>query len=495
MPAVEQVQKPVKGKVQSKPASKLKTELKPHQQRVVGKITRPNQPGLVVAHGLGSGKTLTSIAAQEALGMPADVLVPAALQENYLKERKRHLRGQGQPIQLGTLQRAALRGEVGTNPLMIIDEAHRAREAGRKTYEALKTNQAQKRLLLTGSPFYNRPSDISPLINLAAGSNVLPNDPQQFRRRYIREEKVNPGFMGRLLGAAPATTEHLNPKQAKNLKKVFDKWVDYEPTSEEGYPRVSRETVKVPMTEHQTKVYDALLGQAPAWVKYKIKMGLPPSKSEMGTLNHFSAAVRQISDSTRAHDIVNKPEEPKIEEAYQRLKKELDTNKAFKAIVYSNYLNAGISPYKERLTAAGIPFGEYTGEMKKKDRDQLIRDYNKNLKRVILLSSAGGEGLDLKGTRLVQLLDPHWNSEKLRQVEGRAIRYKSHADLPEDQQNVRVQSYLSTRPPIGFLQRRGLRKPGGSIDEYLTQMSGDKDKLINQFRGLLEQQHQQRQGN
>ena len=71
--------------------SDVVTELQPHQKRVAQRIK--NQPGLVVAHGLGSGKTLTSIAAQEALNMPSEVLVPAALQANYQKELSKHVKG------------------------------------------------------------------------------------------------------------------------------------------------------------------------------------------------------------------------------------------------------------------------------------------------------------------------------------------------------------------------------------------------------------------
>lgn len=44
----------------------VSTPLLPHQQRAVDRLQREDQPGLVAIHGLGSGKTLTSIAAQEA---------------------------------------------------------------------------------------------------------------------------------------------------------------------------------------------------------------------------------------------------------------------------------------------------------------------------------------------------------------------------------------------------------------------------------------------
>jgi N12 class adenine-specific DNA methylase len=60
--------------------SEIQTKLQPHQQRVVDRLQQSDQPGLVVIHGLGSGKTLSSIAAQDALGLDATTVVPAALQ-------------------------------------------------------------------------------------------------------------------------------------------------------------------------------------------------------------------------------------------------------------------------------------------------------------------------------------------------------------------------------------------------------------------------------
>jgi superfamily II DNA/RNA helicase len=145
----------------------------------------------------------------------------------------------------------------------------------------------------------------------------------------------------------------------------------------------------------------------------------------------------------------------------------------------------GIAPYRERLERAGIPYGEFTGQMNKKERDRLVQEYNEGKKRVLLVSSAGGEGLDLKGTRLIQVLEPHWNAEKLKQVEGRAIRYKSHDHLPSKERKVLVQNYLATRPKAGFLEKLKLRVPGLGIDEYLVDRSEDKERLIEQFRELL----------
>lgn len=468
----------------------LATPLKAHQQRVVDRIQQPNQPGLVVAHGLGSGKTLTSIAAQEALGVPSTVIVPAALQANYAKERAKHLTGKSQSAAIRSMQSVARsKKDPIKADLMIVDEAHRAREGGTSTQQALRAADAEKRLLLTGSPFYNSPGDLSPLINIAAGESVLPNDRYDFERQFTSPKKVSPGLWGRLKGITPGEVPMLNQRRAGELKNLYGKWVDYHPNSAENFPEVDRETVQVPMSAEQLKTYDALIGKAPSWVAKKVRSGMPPSKQEAGDLNVFLNAARQAALSTRPFTTdKTKYEAPKVDAAYARLQKELESNPEARAVVYSNYLEGGIEPYRERLTAGGVPFGEYTGKIKRQDRDQLVRDYNEGKKRVLLMSSAGGEGLDLKGTRLIQMLEPHWNQEKLKQVEGRGIRFGSHAHLPEGDRRVRVEQYLATRPRAGLMEKMHLSAPGSSADEYLSQRSAEKERLIDQFRALLPQE-------
>ena len=59
------------------------TPLQPHQREALRRALAGN---LVLAHSTGSGKTLTSIAAADAIGRPTVVLTPASLVENYRKE-------------------------------------------------------------------------------------------------------------------------------------------------------------------------------------------------------------------------------------------------------------------------------------------------------------------------------------------------------------------------------------------------------------------------
>ena len=66
--------------------------------------------------------------------------------------------------------------------------------------------------------------------------------------------------------------------------------------------------------------------------------------------------------------------------------------------------------------------------------------------QVMIISSAGAEGISLKCVRQVHILEPYWNYVRMDQVFGRAIRMKSHLDLEEKERNVEQYLYLSSLP-------------------------------------------------
>jgi SNF2 family DNA or RNA helicase len=469
-------------------AAEVATQLKPHQQRVVERMR--TQPGLVVAHGMGSGKTLTAIATAEDQKAKNTVLVPAALRTNFQKEIAKHIAGNPEAeYNVDSIQRAAVTQEVPASDLLTVDEAHRLRDPQSEGRKAVRNADTKKRMLLTGTPTYNRPYDLASLVNLAAGENVFPGAQADFDRRYIGERKVDPGWFARTFrGVRPGSVTEL--RNQEELGKQLGRWVDFHENSTEGFPQREDQTVQVAMHPKQREMYESVMGQAPAWVRYKVQKGLPPSKQESKDLNAFASAVRQISNSPGGFQEGLTPEDaaalsPKIQEAYKRLSSGIAENPQHRALVYSNFLDAGIHPYESLLKQHQVSYGKFTGDMPKNERDRMVADYNEGKLRALLLSSAGGEGLDLKGTRQIQVLEPHWNKEKLEQVIARGIRYKSHEHLPEDQRRVAVEHYQSVHPEPGRIKKFFGAKRPGAIDEYLTQMSDSKDMLNNQVRDLL----------
>jgi len=58
--------------------------------------------------------------------------------------------------------------------------------------------------------------------------------------------------------------------------------------------------------------------------------------------------------------------------------------------------------------------------------------------KVVLISKAGSEGIDLKFIRQVHILDPWYNMSRPEQIIGRAVRNFSHSLLPFEQRNVEI---------------------------------------------------------
>ena len=80
----------------------------------------------------------------------------------------------------------------------------------------------------------------------------------------------------------------------------------------------------------------------------------------------------------------------------------------------------------------------------------------------------------------MQILEPHWHNSKLEQVKARAIRYKSHEHLDKKNRRVDIQKFISKVPPTRFLKRK-LK----STDEYMYNLSAQKDELNNDFLQML----------
>lgn len=468
--------------------SDVETSLRPHQERVIQRMR--NQSGLVVAHGLGSGKTLTSLGVAEDLGKDTTVLLPAALRENYAKEIAKHIRKADASYTLESLQRAAGRKELPEGDLLIVDEAHRLRDPATATNQVVrdKADRYAKRMMLSATPVYNHPADLAALINLAAAKEVLPASRRGFEDRFYSRRTVKPGFFDRLRGVKPG--EEVTIKKDPELRTAIKQWVDFHANSRDGFPDRTDEVVEVEMTPRQREVYETLMGKAPVHLRLKVRAGLPPSKQEAGDLNTFLTGVRQASNTPRPYVDNMTPEEelanaPKIREAVRRLAEKAQANPDHRAVVYSNYLAGGLDPYARMLDAQGIRYGRFTGDVDKKERDELVRSYNRGDIQALLISSAGGEGLDLKGTRQIQILEPHWNDAKLEQATGRGIRFGSHTHLPEDQRNVHVESYRAVLPKPSRFKRLLGAKADTSADQYLALMAAQKAAIGDSIEQLM----------
>jgi Helicase conserved C-terminal domain/Type III restriction enzyme, res subunit len=64
--------------------------------------------------------------------------------------------------------------------------------------------------------------------------------------------------------------------------------------------------------------------------------------------------------------------------------------------------------------------------------------------KVLMITSSGSEGINLRSTRYVHIMEPYWHPARIDQVIGRARRICSHTELPDALQTVEVYLYLMT---------------------------------------------------
>ena len=61
-------------------------KFKPHQKKVIEYMKKTGQRGIILYHGLGSGKTITSIGIAETMDNKVIVIVPASMRTQWDEE-------------------------------------------------------------------------------------------------------------------------------------------------------------------------------------------------------------------------------------------------------------------------------------------------------------------------------------------------------------------------------------------------------------------------
>ena len=394
----------------------------PHQIEVAEFLK--NRDGLIAHHGLGSGKTLTAINAANELGLPATAVVPASLRENFRKEIEKA--NPSVPIDVMSYEGFSKNRPDLSGRMLILDEAHRIKNEDSVRSKAIRelSLRAKKRLLLTGTPIQNKPHDISTLLNVAAGYDALPMGENEFNSKYMN--KKTPGILGILRGEK-ARTELANEQE---YRSIIDAYMHrYTPEkSIETFPNVNYTDVPVEMSPEQYEQYKLFERGAGKDVGDIISGDRQVSKRNMARLNSFLNKTRQIS---------NINSDGKLSPKLEKILENIEANQG-PQLIYSNFIDSGINPLVEELRNRNKSVGMFTGSMSDLEKKQIVDRYNNNELDAFLISSAGSEGLDLKGTRGVHAVEPHWNDPKIDQVIGRSARFNSHSHLPVKDRNVNV---------------------------------------------------------
>lgn len=450
----------------------------------------------MVIHGLGTGKTITSIAASDALQNPALFIVPAALRPKTESDIEKFTEDKNYPTEV--ISYDALPYVSQDDPILssdkktvVLDEIQRMRNL-KSSLRSQLVQQAVKPkdnvILLTGTPIVNNPTDLVLPINILTGKNYTP---EEFEREFVEKTVSYPNLLSRIFGirGIPA----VKPKNVNKLKSLLKGKIDYFIPEEPLVP-VTEEDYHVEMSGVQNLVYSSIWKQIPVITRLRLSKWSSLSNDELQNLQKFLSGPRQVSLSVLPYlknydPLLAYKLSPKLHKAMELLKEEFKDPRK-KALVFSNFVTAGLIPYAAALEKAKIPYRLFHGAITDKERKQIVDEYNEGKIRVVLLSPAGMEGLSFKGTNIIQILDPHWNAARIQQAIGRGIRANSHIGLPSELQNVKVQKFYSKKP-LGFFgkikQSLGLntQQQQETVDDILYKISDYKLRSIKAFMNLL----------
>lgn len=95
--------------------------------------------------------------------------------------------------------------------------------------------------------------------------------------------------------------------------------------------------------------------------------------------------------------------------------------------------------------------------------------------KVVLITKAASEGVDLKNIRQIHIMDPWWNLNRVEQIIGRGIRLCSHKGLPFEKRNAQIFLYTSY---TGEME---------TVDHYMYRFAEKKAKKIGAITRLLKE--------
>ena len=182
----------------------------PHQRAVIDQLVAscPRQHGMLVAHQMGTGKTLTALMFLNNFPKSRHVILcPVFLKDLYDRESLRLL---GKPLIKSEIiayteleERLRLNPDLLDNAVLVMDEAHYLLELFngmdfQKLYTLLSC-RTKKCLALTGTPIHSSIKDLRILINICAGKEIMPLKETEFIKIFTRPKYGKTLFYGYFL--------------------------------------------------------------------------------------------------------------------------------------------------------------------------------------------------------------------------------------------------------------------------------------------------------
>ncbi len=126
----------------------------------------------------------------------------------------------------------------------------------------------------------------------------------------------------------------------------------------------------------------------------------------------------------------------------------IDEDKEFNINNITNNFSNKINSTNNKNSLRFMEFhGGIDKDLREKNKKIFNMKENKNgdIIKIIMISPAGAEGINLNNCRQVHILEPYWNEVRIEQVIGRAVRQCHHKELPLKERTVDVFRYKMVR--------------------------------------------------
>ena len=396
--------------------------------------------------------------------------------------------------------------------MIIIDEVHNVKdETGRgftpsKALDLVTKKTTVKLLLLSATPMFNDPGEIIWILNLLNRNDKRYElkESDMFKDGVLRESEKHRflnhvrGYVSYVKGENPFTFPYrIYPsyfyKHRMTPTKAFSMFGD---TSME---EMKTQVYPVALSDFQKAAYEKIVSIASSKT---LSMG--DSIPFLSVLNMTypkpdymikKDAYEYYPGSERCFDAAHLPKySAKIAEICKQIQKAEGI-----VVVYSQLLEGGVIPVALALESMGIknwskPLlkgatqkGPYsycmlTGSPALSPHpEEAIRIVNTpenqsgDKIKVVLITKAASEGVDLKNIRQIHIMDPWWNLNRVEQIIGRGIRLCSHKGLPFEKRNAQLFLYTSY---VGEME---------TVDHYMYRFAEQKAKKIGVITRLLKE--------
>jgi SWI/SNF-related matrix-associated actin-dependent regulator 1 of chromatin subfamily A len=382
----------------------------PYQLVAVEFLNRINGRG-IIADEVGCGKTPESILwARHKRLTKILVVCPASILYKWERELKRWYPEAGHLVQVIDTGRQPIKKSIlvmsydimvsreqelcGKFDLIIYDELTRLKN--HKTRRAKSAKQISLGtpyiIGLSGTPIMNRPMELYNILHMLSPKAY---NWYSYANRYcLTAEK---GYQG-----------------AKNLEELEDRLRGimlrrFKREVSDQLPPLTRTMVPLMLTSAQRKVYDRLYDEDP----FTIHQEFPGSKGYFVNSLDWLGAMRQWLERVRAKHVAEWAEDF------------LDASDDRKLVIYCGYKSSVVA-LEDYLYKFGTT--KITGDDSNRERQVVIdRWQNSTDERVMLLTSAGGEGIDLFGKNgidcsTILFAGREWSPAIEEQIEGRLDR-------------------------------------------------------------------------